>query len=111
MIKVEFSCVVTAFFVLHSELAVAFLQIFLGEGIKESEEQVIQVAVTCKFGKIVQPVAILRPGTLEHVSVDISFSDQLVTFSLVKVSGPVHVIGNHTYGNLTLKSASSQLVT
>lgn len=98
-------------FVWHSESAVAYFQIFLGEGVKESEEQVVQVDVTSKFGKNVQPVAILRPGTLEHVSVDISFSDQPVTFSLVKGSGPVHVIGNHTYGNLTLKSASAQLVT
>ena len=54
--------------------------------------------VTSKFVKNVQPVAIVRPGTLEHVSVDISFSDQPVTFSLVKGSGPMHVIGNHTYG-------------
>jgi len=96
---------------LNSESAVVYFQIFLGEGVKESEQQVVQVDVTSKFGKNVHPVAILRPGTLEHVSVDISFSDQPVTFSLVKGSGPVHVIGNHTYGNLTLKSASSQLVT
>ena len=82
----------------------AYFQIFLGEGVKESEEQVVQVDATSKFGKNVQPVAFLRPGTLQHVSVDISFSDQPVTFSLVKGSGPVHLIGNHTYGNLTLKS-------
>jgi hypothetical protein len=44
---------------LHSESAVACFQILLGEGVKESEEQVVQVDVTSKFGKNVQPVAIL----------------------------------------------------
>ena len=97
MIKVVFSCVIQHF-VLRSESAVAYFQIFLGEGVKECEAQVVRVDVTSKFGKNVQPVAIVRPGTLEHVSVDISFSDQPVTFSLVKGSGPMHVIGNHTYG-------------
>jgi nucleophosmin 3 len=84
-----------------------YFQIFLGEGVKEFEEQVVQVEVTSKFGKNVQPIAFLRQGTLEHVSVNVNFSDHPVTFSLVKGLGPVHLIGNHTYGKLTLKSGSS----
>jgi nucleophosmin 3 len=84
-----------------------YFQIFLGEGVKEFEEQIVQVEVRTRFGKSVQPIAILRQGTLERVSVGVSFSDHPVTFSLVKGFGPVHLIGNHTYGKFILKSDCS----
>ena len=49
------------YFVFHSESALAYFQIFLGEGVKESEEQIVQVDVTSRFGK--KSAALCNPKT------------------------------------------------
>jgi nucleophosmin 3 len=87
---------------LNSAAVSAYFQIYLGEAVKELEEQIVQMEVTTKFGKNKMPIAFLRQGHSERVSVNVKFSDLPVKLTLVKGDGPVHVIGNHTYGKLTL---------
>ncbi|CAG9766694.1 unnamed protein product [Ceutorhynchus assimilis] len=74
-------------------------QIVLGEDAVEGEVNVVQVeAMSLKESSKV-PIAVLQTGGCrQQISVDLSFPDPPVTFSLLKGKGPVHLIGHHLIG-------------
>lgn len=45
------------------------------------------------------PITVLRGGTQHQSLLDLLFPDPPVTFKLIKGSGPVHLLGNHSVGS------------
>ncbi|XP_021929647.1 nucleoplasmin-like protein isoform X3 [Zootermopsis nevadensis] len=82
-------------------------QVFLGQGAKEGEENIVQVEVTGRKGKRVMPIVCLRRGSLECCNPNISFSDMPILFTLLKGSGPVHLYGNHVYDSHKIDKSDS----
>lgn len=50
-------------------------------------------------GPIKTPIALLEMGKTAQIILDLSFPDPPVTFTLVKGSGPVHIVGHNLLGN------------
>ncbi|KAF3420883.1 hypothetical protein E2986_02971 [Frieseomelitta varia] len=46
-------------------------------------------------GPIKAPIALLEMGKTAQIILDLSFPDPPVTFTLVKGSGPVHIVGHN----------------
>ncbi|XP_014213443.1 nucleoplasmin-like protein isoform X2 [Copidosoma floridanum] len=67
----------------------------LGHDAKEGEINVIQVEARSLDGVTKIPIAILEMGKQSQVSMDLSFPDAPVTFTLIKGSGPVHIVGHN----------------
>lgn len=75
-------------------------QALLGAEAKEGEVNVVEVEAMGYRADVKFPIAVLKAGTGSHQSVlDVLFPDPPVTFKLVKGSGPVHLIGNHSIGS------------
>lgn len=49
-------------------------------------------------GLIKTPIALLERGKTEQIILDLSFPDPPVTFTLVKGSGPIHIVGHNLLG-------------
>lgn len=49
-------------------------------------------------GPIKTPIALLEMGKTAQIILDLSFPDPPVTFTLVKGSGPVHIVGHNLLG-------------
>ena len=45
------------------------------------------------------PIAVMKSGVQSQAVLDLLFPDPPVTFHLVKGSGPIHLLGNHTVGS------------
>jgi hypothetical protein len=108
--SVNFSCIksqkIVLFIIITVRTAKPFLmflcQIFLGEGAIKGEEHIIQVESVGRAGDMSMPIARLQRGSVENFPLKVRFSDSPVRFQLIKGSGPVHVIGTHTFGKLAL---------
>jgi len=74
-------------------------QALLGPEAKEGELNVVQVEAMTWKESIKVPIACLTAGgPSSQVLLDLAFPDPPVTFTLVKGSGPVHIIGHHLIG-------------
>lgn len=49
-------------------------------------------------GPIKTPIALLELGKTAQIILDLSFPDPPVTFTLIKGSGPVHIVGHNLLG-------------
>jgi hypothetical protein len=74
------------------------------------EEQIVQVETCGTTGEMQMPIARLQRGLIDNVSPNLKFSDAPVTLTLIKGSGPVHVIGTHASGKLALPVRTCILV-
>ncbi|XP_008555160.1 nucleoplasmin-like protein isoform X1 [Microplitis mediator] len=70
----------------------------LGPEAKVGELNVLQVEAMGLKGLIKTPIALLERGKTEQIILDLSFPDPPVTFSLVKGSGPIHIVGHNLLG-------------
>jgi len=69
----------------------------------------LQVEAMGLKGPIKTPIALLEMGKTAQIILDLSFPDPPVTFTLVKGSGPVHIVGHNllgTYLSYSRKSVS-----
>lgn len=82
-----FSCVIFEYF-----------QALLGPEAKPGELNVLQVEAMGLKGPIKTPIALLEMGKTAQIILDLSFPDPPVTFTLVKGSGPVHIVGHNLLG-------------
>ncbi|CAG9760922.1 unnamed protein product [Ceutorhynchus assimilis] len=75
-------------------------QILLGEDVPEGEVNVVQVEAMTWKDSVKVPIAILKagPNGCQSQALDLSFPDPPITFTLVKGSGPVHIMGHHLIG-------------
>ncbi|XP_058803763.1 nucleoplasmin-like protein isoform X3 [Phymastichus coffea] len=67
----------------------------LGPEAKPGELNVLQVEAMGLKGPIKIPIALLEMGKTSQIILDLSFPDPPVTFSLIKGSGPVHIVGHN----------------
>ncbi|KAL6427393.1 hypothetical protein ACFW04_008734 [Cataglyphis niger] len=67
----------------------------LGPEAKPGELNVLQVEAMGLKGPIKTPIALLEMGKTAQIILDLSFPDPPVTFTLVKGSGPVHIVGHN----------------
>ncbi|XP_063978306.1 nucleoplasmin-like protein isoform X4 [Diachasmimorpha longicaudata] len=67
----------------------------LGPEAKAGELNVLQVEAMGLKGLIKTPIALLERGKTEQITLDLSFPDPPVTFTLIKGSGPVHIVGHN----------------
>ncbi|VEN38730.1 unnamed protein product [Callosobruchus maculatus] len=75
-------------------------QVLLGPEATEDEVNVVQVEAMTWKDSVKIPIATLKAGgPTNQVLLDLSFPDPPVTFSLVKGSGPVHIVGLHLVGS------------
>jgi len=58
-------------------------------------------------GPIKTPIALLEMGKTAQIILDLSFPDPPVTFTLVKGSGPVHIVGHNLLGTYFLYCCKS----
>ncbi|XP_078048794.1 nucleoplasmin-like protein isoform X1 [Augochlora pura] len=70
----------------------------LGPEAKTGELNVLQVEAMGLKGPIKTPIALLEMGKTAQIILDLSFPDPPVTFTLVKGSGPVHIVGHNLLG-------------
>ncbi|XP_076636116.1 uncharacterized protein LOC143349078 isoform X2 [Colletes latitarsis] len=70
----------------------------LGPEAKPGELNVLQVEAMGLKGPIKTPIALLEIGKTAQIILDLSFPDPPVTFTLVKGSGPVHIVGHNLLG-------------
>ncbi|XP_063978305.1 nucleoplasmin-like protein isoform X3 [Diachasmimorpha longicaudata] len=70
----------------------------LGPEAKAGELNVLQVEAMGLKGLIKTPIALLERGKTEQITLDLSFPDPPVTFTLIKGSGPVHIVGHNLLG-------------
>lgn len=70
----------------------------LGPEAKAGELNVLQVEAMGLKGLIKTPIALLERGKTEQIILDLSFPDPPVTFTLVKGSGPIHIVGHNLLG-------------
>ncbi|XP_015119723.1 nucleoplasmin-like protein isoform X2 [Diachasma alloeum] len=70
----------------------------LGPEAKPGELNVLQVEAMGLKGLIKTPIALLERGKTEQIILDLSFPDPPVTFTLVKGSGPIHIVGHNLLG-------------
>ncbi|KAI4493442.1 hypothetical protein M0804_001618 [Polistes exclamans] len=70
----------------------------LGPEAKPGELNVLQVEAMGLKGTIKTPIALLEMGKTAQIILDLSFPDPPVTFTLVKGSGPVHIVGHNLLG-------------
>lgn len=75
-----------------------FLKALLGPEAKLGELNVLQVEAMGLKGPIKTPIALLEMGKTAQIILDLSFPDPPVTFTLVKGSGPVHIVGHNLLG-------------
>ncbi|XP_014293981.1 nucleoplasmin-like protein [Halyomorpha halys] len=74
-------------------------QIVLGAEAKDGDVNVVEVEAMGYKADVKFPIAVMRGGSTQSQAVlDLLFPDPPVTFHLVKGSGPVHLLGNHTIG-------------
>lgn len=78
------------------------LQALLGPEAKPGELNVLQVEAMGLKGPIKTPIALLEIGKTAQIILDLSFPDPPVTFTLVKGSGPVHIVGHNLLGKYIL---------
>ncbi|XP_033207037.1 nucleoplasmin-like protein isoform X1 [Belonocnema kinseyi] len=71
----------------------------LGPEAKAGELNVLEVEATGLKGPIKIPIALLEMGKTSQIILDLSFPDPPVTFTLVKGSGPVHIVGHNLLGS------------
>lgn len=74
------------------------MQALLGPEAKPGELNVLQVEAMGLKGPIKTPIALLEMGKTAQIILDLSFPDPPVTFTLVKGSGPVHIVGHNLLG-------------
>ncbi|XP_011501659.1 PREDICTED: nucleoplasmin-like protein isoform X4 [Ceratosolen solmsi marchali] len=67
----------------------------LGPEAKPGELNVLQVEAMGLKGPIKIPIALLEMGKTSQIILDLSFPDPPVTFTLIKGSGPVHIVGHN----------------
>ncbi|XP_031785796.1 nucleoplasmin-like protein isoform X6 [Nasonia vitripennis] len=67
----------------------------LGPEAKAGELNVLQVEAMGLKGPIKIPIALLEMGKTSQIILDLSFPDPPVTFTLIKGSGPVHIVGHN----------------
>lgn len=79
------------------------LKALLGAEAKPGEINVLQVEAMGLKGLVKIPIAILEAGKTSQIILDLSFPDPPVTFSLIKGSGPIHIVGHNLLGKLLLK--------
>ncbi|XP_046752434.1 nucleoplasmin-like protein isoform X2 [Diprion similis] len=70
----------------------------LGPEAKAGELNVLQVEAMGLKGPIKTPIALLELGKTAQIILDLSFPDPPVTFTLIKGSGPVHIVGHNLLG-------------
>ncbi|XP_043274362.1 nucleoplasmin-like protein isoform X2 [Venturia canescens] len=70
----------------------------LGPEAKPGELNVLQVEAMGLKGLIKCPIALLEVGRTVQIILDLSFPDPPVTFTLIKGSGPVHIVGHNLLG-------------
>ncbi|XP_066592700.1 nucleoplasmin-like protein isoform X1 [Prorops nasuta] len=70
----------------------------LGPEAKVGELNVLQVEAMGLKGPIKTPIALLEMGKTAQIILDLSFPDPPVTFTLIKGSGPVHIVGHNLLG-------------
>lgn len=70
----------------------------MGPEAKEGELNVLQVEAMGLKGPIKIPIALLEMGKQSQIILDLSFPDPPVTFSLIKGTGPVHIVGHNLLG-------------
>ncbi|XP_020293343.1 nucleoplasmin-like protein isoform X4 [Pseudomyrmex gracilis] len=70
----------------------------LGPEAKPGELNVLSVEAMGLQGTIKTPIALLEMGKTSQIILDLSFPDPPVTFTLVKGSGPVHIVGHNLLG-------------
>lgn len=75
----------------------------LGAEAKPGEINVVQVEAMGLKAPIKIPIAILEMGKTAQVTLDLSFPDPPVTFSLINGSGPVHIVGHNLLGKFHRK--------
>ncbi|ALC46534.1 Nlp [Drosophila busckii] len=68
-------------------------QILLGAEAKENEFNVVEVTTVKDNAQI--PIAVLKAGETRAVNPDVEFYESLVTFKLIKGSGPVYIHGQN----------------
>ncbi|KAL1137669.1 hypothetical protein AAG570_009365 [Ranatra chinensis] len=73
-------------------------QVVLGADAKEGEINVIEVEAMGYRSDVKHPIAVMKGGQQSQAVLDLLFPDPPVTFHLVKGSGPIHLLGNHTVG-------------
>ncbi len=56
------------------------------------------------------PITVLKGGSQHQSLLDLLFPDPPVTFKLVKGSGPIHLLGNHSVGSKCNSTNSSLFV-
>ncbi|XP_068153731.1 nucleoplasmin-like protein [Drosophila tropicalis] len=68
-------------------------QILLGAEAKENEFNVVEVHTVKDSVQI--PIAVLKAGETRAVNPDVEFYESVVTFKLIKGSGPVYIHGHN----------------
>ena len=76
-----------------------FCQAVLGPEAKEDEINVVEVEAMGYKSDVKYPITVLRGGVQHQSLLDLLFPDPPVTFKLIKGSGPVHLLGNHSVGS------------
>lgn len=74
-------------------------QAVLGPEAKEDEINVVEVEAMGYKSDVKYPITVLRGGVQHQSLLDLLFPDPPVTFKLIKGSGPVHLLGNHSVGS------------
>jgi nucleophosmin 3 len=74
-------------------------QAVLGPEAKDDEINVVEVEAMGYKSDVKYPITVLRGGSQHQSLLDLLFPDPPVTFKLIKGSGPVHLLGNHSVGS------------
>lgn len=76
------------------------VQAVLGPEAADGEVNVVEVEAMGYKSDIKFPVVVLKGGAgYSQCVLDLLFPDPPVTFKLVKGSGPIHLLGNHSVGS------------
>lgn len=70
-------------------------QILLGSEAMDGEINEVQVETLTIRDTINIPIAVLKADGQRQISIDLEFPDSPVTFTLVKGTGPVYLLGSH----------------
>ncbi|XP_050534226.1 mitotic apparatus protein p62-like isoform X3 [Daktulosphaira vitifoliae] len=85
--------------VFRGEHTLLVKQAVLGPEVPDGDVNVIEVEAMGYKSDIKFPVVVLKGGAgLSQCVLDLLFPDPPVTFKLVKGSGPIHLLGNHSVG-------------
>lgn len=74
-------------------------QAVLGPDAKEGEINVVEVEAMGYKSDVKYPITVLKAGSQHQSLLDLLFPDPPVTFKLVRGSGPIHLLGNHSVGS------------